>query len=64
MPLFYGIVTSLKTKSQASDPKAPILPTEPIQFEYEGKSYDVYSVPTDEGTKSLALVKKGHNSII
>ncbi len=62
MPLFYGVVTSLKTKSQASDPKAPILPTETIQYKYEGKSYDVYSVPTDEGTKTLALIKKGRNS--
>lgn len=62
MPLAYGVVTSLKSKSQASDSKSPIIPTEPIQFEYEGKEYDVYSVPLEEGTKSMALVKKGRTT--
>lgn len=61
MPLGYGIVTSLKTKAQASDSQAPVMPSAPIMFEYEGKEYEVYSVPTDEGTKSLALVKKGRS---
>ena len=28
MPMAYGVVTSLKTKAQTSDPGAPILPAE------------------------------------
>lgn len=62
MPLIYGIVTSFKSKEQASDSKAPILPSDTIQYEYEGKTYDVYSVPTDEGHKQYALIKKGRAS--
>ena len=56
MPLFYGIVTSLKTKEQISDPKASILPAAAISVEFEGKEYDVYSVPFEDGTvRELAL---------
>ena len=61
-PIFYGVVTSLKSASQAADPRAPILPSETIQYEYEGKSYDVYSVPTDSGLQEMALVKKGRSA--
>lgn len=59
MPLGYGILTSLKTKAQASDSKAPLLPTDTIQFEYEGEAYDVLYVPTDEGLQEWAIVQKG-----
>ena len=45
MPLFYGGVTSLKTKEQISDPTAPILPAKAQSFEFEGEEYDVYTVP-------------------
>ncbi len=63
MPLFYGIVTSLKTKEQISDPKASILPAAAITVEFEGKEYDVYSVPFEDGTvRELALYKKGRQA--
>jgi multiple sugar transport system permease protein len=62
MPLFYGVVTSLKTKSQTSDSRAPMLPSEIVTFEYEGESYEVYKVPTDEGMRELALFSKGRKS--
>jgi multiple sugar transport system permease protein len=62
MPLGYGVVTSLKTKAQASDSKAPLLPSKAATYEYEGEVYDVYSVPTDEGVKQWALVKKGRTT--
>lgn len=58
MPLGFGVVTSLKSKAQASAPKSPILPSEIIQFEYEDKSYDVYTVPTDEGDQQWALIQR------
>jgi len=35
MPLIFGVVTSLKTQSQASEPNAPILPMDIITYEYE-----------------------------
>jgi len=62
MPLAYGIVTSLKTDTQASDPTAPLLPMDPVQFEYEGEVYDVYVVPTDDGMQELALARKGRGN--
>lgn len=62
MPFAYGIVTSLKTKEQISDPLGPIFPAQAQKFEWEGKEYDVYDVPTDSGVQALALVKKGRES--
>ena len=62
MPLAYGFVTSLKTKAQASEANAPILPMDTITFEYEGKGYDLYEVPTDSGLQEWALVKKGREA--
>lgn len=58
-PLAYGTVTSLKTKAQASDPTAPLLPAEAVKFTYDGETYDVYLVPTDNGLQEWALVRKG-----
>jgi multiple sugar transport system permease protein len=62
MPLGYGTVTSLKSKQQVSDPTAPILPAENARFEYEGRAYDVYNVPTGAGTQQWALVTRGRTS--
>jgi multiple sugar transport system permease protein len=60
MPMGYAFVTSLKTKQQAADPTAPILPSVAVTFEYEGKEVEVFKVPLPDGeTKSLAIVKKG-----
>ena len=62
MPMAYGAITSLKTKAQTSDPGAPILPAKAITFEYEGDDYDVLQVPTDDGMREWALVKKGRRA--
>lgn len=61
MPLGYSILTSLKSKGQVADPNASILPAAATRFEYEGETYDVYQVPTDEGVRDLALVQKGRS---
>jgi multiple sugar transport system permease protein len=59
----YGVVNSLKSKQQVSDSSAPILPSEIMAIEYEGKSYDVYEVPTADGdTMEWALVVKGRDN--
>lgn len=62
MPLVYGAVTSIKSKAQIADINAPLLPAEALTFEYEGKEYDIYQVPTDSGVKEWALVKKGREA--
>jgi multiple sugar transport system permease protein len=59
IPLGYGIVTSLQTKAQASDPKGPIIPQEIQTYTYQGKTYELYKVPLESGEKVLALFKKG-----
>lgn len=62
MPLGYSVATSLKSKEQVSDVNAPILPSAPERFEFEGRAYDVYRVPTDEGVRHWALVAPGRNA--
>jgi multiple sugar transport system permease protein len=62
MPLAYSFVTSLKTKQQVSDINSPLLPSSAEIFRYQGKDVPVVTVPTDEGLKNLALIKKGRNS--
>ena len=59
-PLAYSGLTSLKTPQQITQPNAPILPSDPATFEWNGKDYKVYFVPLADGTtKELALVKPG-----
>ena len=63
MPLFYGGVTSLKTKEQISDPSGGILPAAPVTIEFEGEEYDVVIVPFEDGSeRELALFKKGRQA--
>ncbi|MEM7800749.1 MAG: carbohydrate ABC transporter permease [Chloroflexota bacterium] len=60
MPLFYGIVTSLKTKEQISDPAAPILPATARSVEIDGRNYDIVNVPFEDGSeRALVLFQKG-----
>jgi multiple sugar transport system permease protein len=61
VPLFYGLATSLKTQDQISQVDAPLLPSQQKMYTYQGKDYPVYYVPTDSGTKIMALVKKGRD---
>ena len=58
-PLAYAFVTSIKTEAQLSQANAPILPSDPRTFEWEGELYDVYYVPFAGETRELALVRKG-----
>lgn len=58
MPMAYGVVTSLKTKAQASDPTGPILPSTVQLFEYQGEEYEVFNVPFENEVRQLALVTR------
>lgn len=62
LPLAYGVVTSLKTEAQASDPQAPLIPAVTVNYEYEGEEYGVYYVPTENGIQEWALVQRGRSS--
>lgn len=58
-PLVRAATLSLKSPEQISQVDSPIYPADPVTFTYEGREYDVYRVPIDDGTRDLALVKKG-----
>jgi multiple sugar transport system permease protein len=59
LPLVYMLFTSLKTKEQMSELGTPLWPANAPTFTYEGVEYDVYRMPTDQGSRDLALAKKG-----
>ena len=59
LPLAHMAVTSLKTEEMIADQKAPILPSSPANFEYEGEEVDIYEVPIDGGVRELGLVRPG-----
>lgn len=58
-PMLRVVTTTLKTPEQISQVDAPLWPADPRTFTYEGKDYDVYRVPTEQGVKEWALFKKG-----
>jgi len=56
MPLGYMLATAFKSESQATVQNAPLWPAAAATFNFQGKDYPLYNVPTDQGTKQLALV--------
>lgn len=64
LPFANMSLLAVKTKEQiAANPNGPVWPLEPEVFNYEGKDYDVYTVPLPDGTtKAMALVKKGRQT--
>jgi len=59
LPFLQMLFISTSTMDQITELGAPEWPAEPAVFEYEGEVYNVYKVPFEDGTKNLALVKKG-----
>ena len=57
MPLGYMLATAFKQDSQLSLQNAPLWPAKAATFSYEGQDYPLYNVPTEGGTRLLALVK-------
>jgi len=56
-PLPFMLIASLTPRDQFMDTNAPILPSERMKFNYEGKDLIVYRVPTEDGEKQWALYK-------
>jgi len=50
MPLAFMLVTSFKDPALVGAPGAPLYPAFPETFEYQGREYDVYDVPTPDGS--------------
>src|SRR5512132_2513162 len=58
-PMLRSALVSLKTPDQLSETNSPFLPSVPQTFEWQGKQYDLYAVPLEDGVRTLALVKPG-----
>lgn len=58
-PFLYMVFSALKTKEQMSQLGSPAWPAEAPTCTYNGAEYDIYRVPTEQGTRDLALLKKG-----
>jgi multiple sugar transport system permease protein len=58
-PLLQTAIASLRSPQQTSQLHAQFLPSDPVHFEFEGETYDVYQVPIDGTVRQLALVDKG-----
>jgi multiple sugar transport system permease protein len=54
-PMSYMLVTSLKSHDQLSNPRSPIWPADAVTYEKDGKSYLLFKVPLESGTRVLAL---------
>ena len=61
-PLPFMVIASLTPATQFQDANGPILPSERVKFNYEGKDLIVYQVPTDDGVKHWALYKPSRQS--
>lgn len=61
-PFGYMGVTSLKNVEMISDPNAPILPSEPVTFEYEDEELPLLLVPFEEAARELALLQPGRSA--
>jgi multiple sugar transport system permease protein len=61
-PLPFMVIASLTPRDQFLDANAPILPSERVKFNYEGKDLIVYKVPTEDGVKQWALYKPSRQS--
>ncbi len=56
-PMTYMLVTAVKLDDQFGDSNAPLYPATRVTYEYQGEAYDLYEVPTDDGTHQLALIE-------
>ncbi len=74
-PYLYLITTSLKSTQQLSDNTSPLLPSEAVTYTYQGpdlpdynvikgQQLDLYNVPIDGQTRSLALLQPLRESAI
>ena len=48
-PLSYMVLTSLKSSDEFKDRTAPLLPAQRLTYQYNGKTYQMYKVPTPDG---------------
>lgn len=59
MPVMSMIFTALMPTEQLEDRSAPLYPARITRYEYQGKEYQVYNVPTENGIQQWALIQPG-----
>ena len=60
-PMLRVTLSAFKTPEQTSEAGAPLWPAKPRVFSYEGKEYEIYRVPTEQGIQDWGLFKKGRS---
>jgi multiple sugar transport system permease protein len=61
-PLLQSVTMSFKSRDQITQLGAPLYPADPQTFDFNGRTLDVYQVPIDGTTESLALLQPGRTS--
>jgi multiple sugar transport system permease protein len=62
-PLSYDVVTSLRSGDEFRDRSSPLYPAERLTYDYNGTTYQLYKVPTEDGVvHDWALVKSSRLS--
>src|SRR6476620_3114736 len=54
-----SLAVSLRTPQQVGQADSPQYPAVPLTFDYNGETYDLYTVPIDGVARELALIKPG-----
>ncbi len=62
LPIISMIATAMMSTEQLGDQKSPLYPARQVTYNYQGKDYPLYNVPTENGIKPLALIKPGVKS--
>src|SRR6476646_7384806 len=57
-PVLRSLAVSLRTPEQVGQADSPQYPAVPRTFAYNGKTYDLYTVPIDGAEREMALVKR------
>ena len=60
MPVFFMLTTAMMPTEQLGDKNAPLFPARIKRYAYQGRDYQVYNVPTQDGVKRWVLVAPGN----
>jgi len=58
-PVVFMVFTAFMDSRQLLDSNSPVYPSQPVTFEYQGKSLPVYYVPVNGKMEQLAMFKPG-----
>ncbi len=62
LPIISMVFTAMMSTEQLMDPRSPLYPARQLTFNYQGKDYPLYNVPTGSGIRPMALFQPGAKS--